>query len=72
MEHGRLLKQKHIGIQPALPLWAALVEAISQAPDEQTRRMLQGLTLILIGKSYSPPKGVTRAQLQADVIRDTI
>lgn len=69
---GYELKGKHSSLQPALPLWAALVEQISKESDERQRRILQGLGFILTGQIYSPGQEVSRPALEADVKQQTI
>lgn len=69
---GYELKVKHSSLQPALPLWAALVEQISKESDKRQRRILQGLGFILTGETYSPSQEVSRPALESDVKQQTI
>jgi hypothetical protein len=71
-ELGYTLRQKHRSIQPALPLRLALVEKISHAKDEKTKRVLQGIAVMLTGDWIDPPKNITREALENDVRQRTI
>jgi hypothetical protein len=71
-ELGYTLRQKHRSIQPALPLRLALVEKIAHAKDEKTKRVLQGIAVMMTGDWIDPPKNITRAALEDDVRQRTI
>lgn len=69
MESGYRLADKHRSIQPALPLWAAIVELISREADPAKRRILQGVGFILTGQVYTPKEVVSRQEMETEIKR---
>lgn len=72
MEVNRILKQKHHSLRLALPLRSVLLEIISHTADENKKRVLQGIAVMLTGEMMYPPNNITREALEDDVRRRTI